>query len=1478
MSGASTLAQPAEAPDRERRLVRVEHLLLAVVAFVPQLLTEPGRVVSDNNAYLYLDVGRLLRQSAQLWSPQYLGSVTYQQSGYLFPIGPFFWVWHTLGVPVWVAERLWVGSLLFAAGSGVLYLCRTFGLRWPGRPVAALAFMASPYFLQVIGRQSGLLLPWAATAWLLALTVRSVRSGGWRYPALFALVWVTASSTNATGALLALIGPALWAVYAVWVSRQRSFGDLWAATWRIGILSVGVSLWWVAVLAVEGRYGIDVLLYTESIRIEAITSLASEVFRGLGYWYFYGGDQLGPWQPPLRLLTQSPVVLALSFAVPVLALVLALRIRWRHRGFFVLLVVVAMLVAVGAHPFDHSSVFGAVMKVVLRSKAGNALRSSDRAAPTLVLGLAMLLGAGLEALTARNRRRGLFTSALAACAVLGANPALFDGTTAPARYSFPVPLPAYVSAASHWLDSKGSTPVLAIPGQTFAAYRYGTSLDPVWPGVLRRPYVERRILPDGSLPTFDLLFGLDAPVQTATVDPAAVAPLARLMGVGDVLVQNDLQYELYNEADPRVLARQLGTPPGLGAPVGFGDPVPNQPKKQAVDARTLALAPGTPWPAPVVVYPVTGTRPLVRAEPTTGALVVDGDGPGLAALAGIGVLDTSAPVLYSASMGAGSPAFADAMAGGATLAVTDTNRKQAFSYASVQDNAVATLTKAQQEPANTVDVFPHGPAGSQSVLVISGVADVTASYSSKQYAAMAIDGDPATAWLTQSSVDPLQQFWQVTLSKPQRLDSLTIRQPVQTGYNYDQWITRATLVFNGGDTRQVALTASSRSGAGQVVRFPARTVRKLRIVVDRTNLTGAKRTKTAEASPVGLAEVGLGQARATTLIAMPTDLLSRAGSSAATHDLLFVTTRSRNTLSSPDADPEPVLARRFVSSGTRRFVLHGQARLSGAASDQALDAALGRPTAGAVAASSSSRLESDAADTAAAALDGNPATVWSPALGLANQRGAWIEADLPSPRTVSSLDLQVVADRQHSLPSRLEVRACNAVGADGRCPAGSAAAEVALPRLAWSRTPGTVETVPVHFAGVTGSHFTVTFTSVRTRSGYDDTTSEYVALPMGIAELGMPGVHVAGVPESMPGTCRSDLLTLDGRPLWTAVTGSTASAQAGKPLAIGLCGSDAGGVVLGPGSHTVRAATAQATGLDVDEMALESPAPAGVAAGTAPRPAPQPVVHVRSPDPASFQVRVSHASGPFWLVLGQSINAGWRASGAPGTKAAPSLVDGFANGWLVTPDLSGRVSLTLTWTPQGTVDAGLVVSALAALACLAVILRTRRRRPAVVADEPPALRDEGRAAFPALPLGRAAAVALGLTVFGAVVLPVTVLGIGVGAVALLAMLTPEGRALLRGGALAMAGGGALYVVLTEAIQRFGSLGWPGHFELAGQLVWVAIVLLAADVVIDRVLDDAAAAAPGPGSGARAGRGPELTALGAPRRSAPTGSPPPSPPT
>src|SRR6185295_13777915 len=122
-----------------RRWRVLGYTVLALLAYVPVLLTKPGKVAADTKSYLYLDPGRLLSRAASMWDPNIgMGTVTHQNIGYLFPMGPYYWLADVANVPMWIAQRLWLGSILFFAGAGVWFLLRT--LRWSTMPAAVAAF------------------------------------------------------------------------------------------------------------------------------------------------------------------------------------------------------------------------------------------------------------------------------------------------------------------------------------------------------------------------------------------------------------------------------------------------------------------------------------------------------------------------------------------------------------------------------------------------------------------------------------------------------------------------------------------------------------------------------------------------------------------------------------------------------------------------------------------------------------------------------------------------------------------------------------------------------------------------------------------------------------------------------------------------------------------------------------------------------------------------------------------------------------------------------------------------------------------------------------------------------------------------------------------------------------------------------------------------------------------------------------------
>ena len=88
---------------------------LALLAYVPALVAAPGQMPADTKLYLYLDPGRLISDAPYTWdNRQFAGWVPHQTITYLWPSGPWYWLFEHLGVPDWIAHRLWIGTLLFA--------------------------------------------------------------------------------------------------------------------------------------------------------------------------------------------------------------------------------------------------------------------------------------------------------------------------------------------------------------------------------------------------------------------------------------------------------------------------------------------------------------------------------------------------------------------------------------------------------------------------------------------------------------------------------------------------------------------------------------------------------------------------------------------------------------------------------------------------------------------------------------------------------------------------------------------------------------------------------------------------------------------------------------------------------------------------------------------------------------------------------------------------------------------------------------------------------------------------------------------------------------------------------------------------------------------------------------------------------------------------------------------------------------------
>lgn len=1298
---------------------------LAALAYVP-FLRSPGALSSDSKQYLYLDPGRFLARVPYLWDRRVgAGTVSHQHIGYLFPMGPYYWAADRLGLSDVYAQRFWLGSISLLAALGTRWLLHNLGAGRMGAFVGAVVYMLAPYQLAFTARISVLLLPWAALPWLVLLVVRGTDDRSLRWPAAFALIAMTAGSVNASALVLALLAPALVVVWRV--ATRRTWRAPWTFAWRSAALGIVTSLWWLDGLRIQGRYGLPVLQLTENVRTVSQSSTPSDILRGLGNWFFYGREPSTAFTlPQAAPYLDNRLVVYTSFAIPALAVLAALVTVWRYRSLFVLFVVVGTIVGVGAYPYDDPSGYGRLWRAAAERFAGfTALRNSPRVGPVIVLGSVALIAAGLGALARSDatRRFALPAAVVVVVVAFGAfAPVWRHGYFAP-PVARPAAVPGYWTqlAASLGRDP-ATTRVLEIPGASFAIYRWGNTVEPITPGLTDRPYLAREVLPYGTEGTVNLLDAFDRRLQLGTFEPAALAPIARLFAAGTVVVRNDLAYDRLGGPRPQAVWAALTQPlaPGLTGERDFGAPT------AVVDRIDPAMyARTTPKGAtvPVARFDVQGARTIVATARADGSTVVVGDGDGIVDAAAAGLVDGRGLVLELAALT--DAQLRDALQRGGDVVLTDTNRRRYRNFFSSIANTAGPTEQAgqsQKDPNGYTyrpDLFPRGGDAERSVVEQSGgQASANRDGGSdrpEDRAAVAFDGDVRTAWRV-NAVDVRGARVTLRPAQPERLAAVNLVQSL--AWPRQRTITAVRVVVN--DTAlDVRLTPASLTAAGQTVRFLPQFVNRLSVEI---RATSSPTVPALFANPVGFAEIRVGATRVRETVRLPDALAMRAGALVRGRPLAVVLSRLRidPTLLNRN-DEELNLDRAFTLPDDRTFTLGGTARLDTNAPDPQLDTVLGTRAPG-VTFSASSHLQGDAASRASRAFDADPATAWTSA--FAGQPGQWIQAELASPASVERVRVAFVRDTKHQLPTRVGVEI------DGRRVVTRAVA------LTPSTRDGATQVVVLDVPRTTGRTVRIVVDAVR-RSVFSPADP---LIPVAITNVDL-GRRIAATTGVVDARCRRDLVRVDGAP----VAVSLAPTGRRDGFTVKGCG---GSLVLRAGRHTVTSARGLDGGLDIDRLVLTSaPSAAAPVTGRGGEPAPAPAtVTVTRNGRDRVGMRVTSDGSPFWLVLGESASPGWRPSSGAAAFGPATMVDGYANGWLVTPRRAGTFAVDLRWTPQRSVWISLAASALGIAFCIGALARARPRRSNPVASAPvlaPAWwRDGSAARLAAVPTALLAVAAL----------------------------------------------------------------------------------------------------------------------------------------
>lgn len=804
-----------------------------LLVLLPPLWSAPGRIAADTKTYLSLNPRGLLAQAPSLWeSDTGLGTVTHQTIGYLFPQGPWWFVADLIGVPDWITQRLWWSSLVGLALFGAHRLARSLGLVAGAATVTALAYGFSPYLFAYISRISAILVPWAVLPWMIVVLRAAVRDGTrWRHPARFALLVLVAGTVNATSIAFVVAGAVVWVLAEVSSVRR-----VWPAVWRSASMSLAVSIWWLVALGAQGAEGIAILRFTETYATIRSTALPSELLRGFGYWFSYGGDWLDPWVEATYGLLGQPWYLAIGLGLVVVALLGLPFVVGPARRPAAVMVLAGLAFAVGEAWTGRWTPWGAVFGGLVEAGPGMVLRSTQRAVPVLALGLAVGLGAFTTSRSTRTMpimslpRRTLVMGALAVQAL----PWWTGGIATDAITRGEIP--GYWADVVDVLGDDTAHRVWETPGSDFASHRWGGTIDPVLVGLTDRPVVARELIPLGTDHSADLVSEIERRVAENTLDPVAVAPLARLMGVDAIVARNDLEFERYALARPDDVTDRIDAADGV-ARVLTGPLI--TPDEHLIDEQTYGGSPGIGEVPAVAVWELDDPLTILTARSagaqSASGVILHGSAATLVALAEHGLIDGSEVVVDGDSF-AGDPAVVD----GAWTVLGDSNRSEDRRWYSI--GAILGATRAAGETTDdpslqSLDVVSPGRATVSELR--GGLGFVTATgygspavLSAEDRPEHAVDGDPFTAWRGAALEATTGLVWSGELSEPSAPAWVELLQPV-TGER-DRWITRVRITTDGPEgewSAIVDLGDTSRTVPGQRVALGGGAIDRITIEV-----------------------------------------------------------------------------------------------------------------------------------------------------------------------------------------------------------------------------------------------------------------------------------------------------------------------------------------------------------------------------------------------------------------------------------------------------------------------------------------------------------------------------------------------------------------------------------------------------------------------------------------------------------------------
>ena len=1294
---------------------------------------------------------RFLARAANLWNSDLpFGQAQNQAYGYLFPHGAFFLLGDTVGLPGWVTQRLWWALLLTAGFWGLLRVAEALGIGTrPSRLMAAVAFALSPRVLTTLGSISSETLPMMLAPWVLLPVILALRgaagpatsgSGDPRpLRVLAARAGIALALMGAVNAVATITGclPAV-----IWWLCHRPNRTWWRFTAWWALASALAVTWWVVALLLLGRISPPFLDFIESSGVTTQWTSLTEVLRGTDSWTPF----VSPNATAGSSLVTQPVLILATVLVAAGGLAgLALRSMPARGRLITMLLVGVVLLAVG-----YSGGLGSPLAHQVQSfldAAGAPLRNVHKLEPVvripLVLGIAHLLsriplpGSAPRPVWIRafahpedDKRVAVGIVVLAALAV-ATSMAWTGRLTPPGTFRA---IPDYWYQAADWLaeHNRGEpTPgrVLVAPGAPFATQVWGNSHDEPLQVLSQGPWGVRDSIPLTPPQTIRALDSVQRLFAAGRPSAGLADTLAR-QGISYVVVRNDLDPDTSRSARPLLVHRAIDGSPGLTKVAEFGEPVGAGKLSGFISDSGLRPA----YPA-VEIYRVDSQgnpgAPYLTDANRMGR--VDG-GPEVLLR-----LDERRRLLGQAPLG---PVLLTSDAQHANLpvplvTVTDTPVDRETDYGRVDDHTSA--VRAEGDRRNTFNRVPdypvpgaklvHGAWSGGRLSVSSSSSDSTAlpTVAPASGPAAAVDGDSATAWVSNSLQPAVGQWLQVDFDRPVTNATLTVTPSATavgaqvrrlqvstengtTTVRFEEPGKPLTIALPVGETPWVRITAIGTDDGSSGVQFGI------------TDLSVTQYDASGYAHPVDI--------RHTVVVPGPP-----AGAAVAAWDLGSELLGRPGCADSPDgvhcaasmsqAPEEPVTLSRTLTVPAAiqvKPVVWVRARQGPNLADLIAQPGTTR-----------SRADSDLIDvdgSAYAATDGDPRTSWTASQSVVQYKtGPTLTVTLPKATEVTGLRLTPSSSPLPTHPTMVAIDLgdgpqVRTLKADDRGP------------QTVSLRPRTTDTVRISL---------LDWDDVidRTALGFDQLK------PPGLAEVSVLGADGKPVAAADAARNRSrtieipcgqgPIIAVSGRFVQTSVRTTVAALLDGEPLAATAC--DPAPIALPAGQQELL--VSPGSGFIVDGVALAGPQAAEIPTATA-TPA-----DVTSWGPDRRAITVSRAPIARVLVVPESVNPGWVAHAPDGVTLTPVVVNGWQQGWVVPAGEQGTI--TLSFPSNAAYRTGLAVGlSLLPLLALLAFVPARRPPPAAVPAQPwtvPVLAGAGVLAVGGLIAGLG-----GLAVFGAALL------------------------------------------------------------------------------------------------------------------------------